>query len=99
MSPSWSPDGKSLAYVSFESQRPEIFIQHLATARRGDPWVKGAYSCALPGQAHQREALARPIDQMLYFAGEATSRASFSTAHGAYLSGMRAVEEMRTGAR
>jgi len=34
MSPSWSPDGKSLAYVSFESSRPEIFIQQLATARR-----------------------------------------------------------------
>ena len=34
MSPSWSPDGKSLVYVSFESERPEIFIQHLATARR-----------------------------------------------------------------
>ena len=73
--------------------------KHTVTAWRGDPWVKGAYSCALPGQAHQREALARPIDQMLYFAGEATSRASFSTAHGAYLSGLRAVEEMRTGAR
>ncbi|MCP4767744.1 MAG: Tol-Pal system beta propeller repeat protein TolB [Gammaproteobacteria bacterium] len=34
MSPSWSPDGKSLAYVSFENTRPEIFIQQLATARR-----------------------------------------------------------------
>jgi len=34
MSPSWSPDGKSLAYVSFENQRPEIYIQQLATAKR-----------------------------------------------------------------
>ena len=34
MSPSWSPDGKSLAYVSYENDRPEIYIQHLATARR-----------------------------------------------------------------
>ena len=34
MSPAWSPDGQSLAYVSFENNRPEIFVQHLATAKR-----------------------------------------------------------------
>ena len=34
MSPSWSPDGKDLAYVSFETGRPAIFKQNLATAKR-----------------------------------------------------------------
>jgi len=34
MSPSWSPTGQSLAYVSFENDRPEVFVQHLATAKR-----------------------------------------------------------------
>ncbi len=34
MSPSWSPTGQSLAYVSFENDRPEVFVQHLATASR-----------------------------------------------------------------
>ena len=34
MSPSWSPDGKELAYVSFETGKPAIFRQNLATASR-----------------------------------------------------------------
>ena len=34
MSPSWSPDGRKLAYVSFEADRPRIFIQELATGNR-----------------------------------------------------------------
>lgn len=34
MSPSWSPDGKKLAYVSFETQRPAIYVQGLASGRR-----------------------------------------------------------------
>ena len=34
MSPSWSPDGQKLAYVSFENKRAEIFVQHLSTAKR-----------------------------------------------------------------
>lgn len=34
MSPSWSPDGKRLAYVSFEGHRAAIYIQDLASGRR-----------------------------------------------------------------
>lgn len=34
LSPVWSPDGKKLAYVSFETSRPAIFIQDVATGQR-----------------------------------------------------------------
>lgn len=34
LSPSWSPDGRQVAYVSFESGRSMIFIQDLATGKR-----------------------------------------------------------------
>lgn len=34
MSPAWSNDGKEIAYVSFETGRPAIFRQNLATASR-----------------------------------------------------------------
>ncbi len=34
MSPSWSPDGRKLAYVSFESRRPAIIVQDVFTAQR-----------------------------------------------------------------
>jgi len=34
MSPAWSPDGQSLAYVSFEGKASAIFVQRLATGER-----------------------------------------------------------------
>ncbi|QEA39948.1 Tol-Pal system protein TolB [Pistricoccus aurantiacus] len=34
MSPAWSPDGRKLAYVSFETERPAIYIQDLASSQR-----------------------------------------------------------------
>ena len=34
MSPAWSPDGTRIAYVSFESERPHVYIQVVATGER-----------------------------------------------------------------
>lgn len=34
LSPAWSPDGRRLAYVSFETERPAIYIQDLASGQR-----------------------------------------------------------------
>ena len=67
-------------------------VRHSVTAWRGDRWVKGAYAAPGPGEAHQRAALARPIDDRLFFTGEATSREFWATAHGAYLSGISAAK-------
>jgi TolB protein len=34
MSPSWSPDGQSVAYVSFENRLPSVFVQELKSGER-----------------------------------------------------------------
>lgn len=34
LSPAWSPDARRVAYVSFETSRPAIFIQEIATGKR-----------------------------------------------------------------
>lgn len=55
--------------------------------------IGGAYSCALPGQSQARARLARPFEDRLFFAGEATHPLDFTTAHGAHDSGQRAADE------
>ena len=65
---------------------------HTVTAWRSDPWVRGAYSAAEPGHAGARASLREPLAERLFFAGEASHASFFSTCHGAYLSGVDAVE-------
>jgi monoamine oxidase len=59
-----------------------------------DPFAQGSYSYALPGHADERAALAAPVDGRLFFAGEACSRRDFTTAHGAYLTGIESASEV-----
>ncbi len=66
----------------------------LASRWAHDPFARGSYSHALPGHAGARAVLAAPVDNRLFFAGEATSPNFFSTAHGARDSGERAAREV-----
>lgn len=68
-----------------------------ATAWDRDPFARGAYSHALPGEADARDKLAAPVDGRLFFAGEACSRHRFSTVHGAWETGLKAAKDYLKG--
>jgi monoamine oxidase len=60
-----------------------------------DPFACGSYSFnAVGSHPKDRRRLAKPIQNKLFFAGEATEADYFGTAHGAYLSGIRAAAEI-----
>ncbi|MBO0351980.1 FAD-dependent oxidoreductase [Phormidium pseudopriestleyi FRX01] len=60
-----------------------------------DPFAFGSYShIAVGGDSGDRDILAEPIGDRLFFAGEATSRDYPATVHGAYLSGIREAKRL-----
>ena len=60
-----------------------------------DPLALGSYSANSVGVTRKlRKALARPIDEAIFFAGEATEPDYHSTVHGALISGRRAADEV-----
>jgi len=63
-------------------------LAHSAWA--ADPFARGSYSCALPGHVDDRSTLMQPVEERIFFAGEACSRDQFGTAHAAYTSGVAA---------
>jgi monoamine oxidase len=62
----------------------------VATSWLLDPHSRGSYSAARPGHAQRRADLAAPIDDRLFFAGEACSIDACTTCHGAHLTGIAA---------
>ena len=60
-----------------------------------DPLAQGSYIHIPPnGAMADCEKLSKSVDNRLFFAGEATNPMYFGTVHGAYLSGMRAAQEI-----
>ena len=66
-------------------------LEPIAQSRWGrQPFARGSYSHALPGHAEARTVLAADVEGRLFFAGEACSMQDFSTAHGAFQTGVAA---------
>lgn len=66
-----------------------------ATRWMSDPFARGAYSHAtVGGSSADFDALGSSVSDRLFFAGEHTHRQYRGTAHGAYLSGVRAAEQI-----
>ena len=61
---------------------------------QSDPFSRGAYSYAGVGGEHAHDAVARPIDGTLFFAGEATSSDQTGTVAGAIATGRRAAKQL-----
>ncbi|HEU4623453.1 MAG TPA: NAD(P)/FAD-dependent oxidoreductase [Steroidobacteraceae bacterium] len=59
-----------------------------------DPFSHGAYSYVAVGGGSAQEDLAKPLDDTLFFAGEATETDEFATVTGALMSGERAAHEV-----
>ena len=71
---------------------PEAFR---VTRWLGDRRARGSYSRLLPGASgRERAALAQPVGDHLFLAGEATHATDPETVHGAYWSGLRAATQI-----
>jgi monoamine oxidase len=81
-----------------------LFGRHLDVARelrayyyhdwQQDPFARGAYSYVTVGASEARDVLAQPIEDTLFFAGEATDATEEGTVTGALQSGVRAAREV-----
>ncbi|MCA9980280.1 MAG: FAD-dependent oxidoreductase [Anaerolineales bacterium] len=71
---------------------PEAYVR---TTWQQDPFSNGSYSFDQIGQlVTDRETLAEPVGQRLFFAGEATHPHFYASVHGAYETGIRAAQEV-----
>jgi monoamine oxidase len=62
-----------------------------------DPFSRGGYAYLPVNGLGAQQNLARPVDNTLFFAGEATSVGHIGTVHGAIESGQRAAREILAG--
>ncbi len=84
----------SLLGVKSQSLRSELENAYVHDWQ-SDPFSRGAYSYGKVGADGAQQALAAPVENTLFFAGEATDTTGHNgTVHGAIASGHRAAQEV-----
>ena len=63
-----------------------------ATRWNSEPWARGAFSAAAPGGQGARRTLMEPLQNAVWFAGEAAHETLWGTVGGAWESGERAAD-------
>lgn len=79
--------------LSIEELR-RLFVADYFHDWRNDAFARGAYTYLKVGGSEAPKHLAEPIDDTLFFAGEATSSDFNGTVHGAVESGLRAAAQL-----
>ena len=78
----------------------KLSLASAAADWKQDPWARGAYSWIPAGALEVPARLAEPVDDTLFFAGEATDTAGYrGTVHGALETGLRAAAELLASLR
>ncbi len=79
---------------TIEEIKPHLIYSHAKNWQR-DPLTRGAYSYRRAGAAAAQQLLADPVEDTLYFAGDATEAGGVAgTMEGALMSGLRAAGQI-----
>jgi monoamine oxidase len=76
-----------------ESELREQLVASYMHDWHSDPFSRGAYAYVPVGGLEAQQTLSRPIDNTLFFAGEALSVGHIGTVHGAIETGQRAARD------
>jgi monoamine oxidase len=86
----------SLAHI-FNMSAEEIsgqLVESYLHDWRDDPFTRGAYTYLPVNGLEAQQALSKPVDDLLFFAGEAMAVGHIGTVHGAIQTGQRAAAEV-----
>ena len=98
-----APTPRPTASITTKPTATPSLVPKPAAMRRtswsADPFARGSFSFPAVGATpEQRGALSQPVDDLLFFAGEATSADAFGTVQGARESGRRAARDVGAAA-